>query len=117
MFNKTDHRFFLASIFILAIGFASMAFDPVDNGFGILTLWIAPPLLLLGFLLPIAGILGLENLRPGARWQQVRMQTTKHLLGFTALVISFTTYLLTLEPTASLWDCSEFIASSYKLQV
>ena len=37
--------------------------------------------------------------------------------GLSAFVISLTTYLLTLEPTASLWDCSEFIASSYKLQV
>lgn len=27
------------------------------------------------------------------------------------------TYLLTLEPTASLWDCGEFIASAYKLQI
>jgi MFS family permease len=27
------------------------------------------------------------------------------------------TYLLTIEPTASFWDCGEFIASSYKLEV
>jgi len=32
-------------------------------------------------------------------------------------VISAVTYLLTIEPTASLWDCGEFIASSYKLEV
>ncbi len=32
-------------------------------------------------------------------------------------VISALTYLLTLEPTASFWDCGEFIASSYKLEV
>ena len=117
MFNKTDQRFFFASLILLIIGFAAMVFDQVDNGFGILTLWVAPPLLLLGFMLPIAGILGLENLRPGAPWKRLRLQIIKHIFGFTALVISFTTYLLTLEPTASLWDCSEFIASSYKLQV
>ena len=38
----------------------------------------------------------------------------------TALVvflISAVTYLLTIEPTASFWDCGEFIASSYKLEV
>jgi hypothetical protein len=117
MFSKTDHRFFFASIILLTLGFASMAFDPADNGFGVLTLWIAPPLLLLGFILPIAGIFGLDNLKPRANWRGLRFQTNKHIFGFIALVISFTTYLLTLEPTASLWDCSEFIASSYKLQV
>ena len=32
-------------------------------------------------------------------------------------IISAVTYLLTIEPTASFWDCGEFIASSYKLEV
>ncbi len=34
-----------------------------------------------------------------------------------ALVVSAVTYLLTIEQTASFWDCGEFIASSYKLEV
>ncbi len=34
-----------------------------------------------------------------------------------AFLISTLTYLLTMEPTASFWDCGEFIASSYKLEV
>ena len=33
------------------------------------------------------------------------------------LAISAVVYLLTIEPTASFWDCGEFIASSYKLEV
>ena len=33
------------------------------------------------------------------------------------LAVSALTYLLTIEPTASFWDCGEFIASSYKLEV
>ena len=32
-------------------------------------------------------------------------------------VISAVVYLMTIEPTASFWDCGEFIASSYKLEV
>jgi len=32
-------------------------------------------------------------------------------------VVSAVTYLLTIEPSASYWDCGEFIASSYKLEV
>lgn len=31
--------------------------------------------------------------------------------------VSAFTYLMTIEPTASFWDCGEFIASSYKLEV
>ncbi len=33
------------------------------------------------------------------------------------LVVSAVVYLMTIEPTASFWDCGEFIASSYKLEV
>ncbi len=40
-----------------------------------------------------------------------------NILGWTAFVIAAVTYLLTLEPTLSLWDCGEFIASAYKLEV
>ena len=32
-------------------------------------------------------------------------------------VVAAITYLMTIEPTASFWDCGEFIASSYKLEV
>ena len=34
-----------------------------------------------------------------------------------AFAVSAVTYLLTIEPSASFWDCGEFIASSYKLEV
>ncbi|MDR0754308.1 MAG: DUF2723 domain-containing protein [Prevotellaceae bacterium] len=39
------------------------------------------------------------------------------LFGWIVFAVAATTYLLTIEPTASLWDCGEFIASAYKLEV
>src|SRR5258706_6375789 len=40
-----------------------------------------------------------------------------NLIGWLLFTIALLTYSLTLEETASFWDCSEFIATSYKLQV
>ena len=39
------------------------------------------------------------------------------MVALVVLAVSAVTYLLTIEPTASFWDCGEFIASSYKLEV
>ncbi len=38
-------------------------------------------------------------------------------LGWLCFIIATVTYLLTLEPTASFWDCPEFILQGYKLEV
>ena len=40
-----------------------------------------------------------------------------NLVGWAIFAIAATVYLLTMEPVSSLWDCSEFIATSYKLEV
>ena len=41
----------------------------------------------------------------------------KLIFAWSAFLIAFITYYLTAEPTVSFWDCGEFIASSYKLEV
>lgn len=40
-----------------------------------------------------------------------------NLSGWIAFAIAAVTYLLTIEPTASFWDCGEFISTAYKLDV
>ena len=40
-----------------------------------------------------------------------------NILGWLVFAVAAITYFLTLEPTASWWDCSEFIISAFKLEV
>lgn len=40
-----------------------------------------------------------------------------NIVGWATFVIAAFTYLLTIEPTASFWDCGEFIATAVKLEV
>lgn len=40
-----------------------------------------------------------------------------NILGVLLLIVASFVYLSTIEPTTSFWDCGEFIASSYKLEI
>ena len=40
-----------------------------------------------------------------------------NLLGWFSFAVAAVTYCLTVEPTASFWDCPEFITTAYKLEV
>jgi hypothetical protein len=40
-----------------------------------------------------------------------------NIFGWVAMLVAAITYLLTMEPTASFWDCPEFISSAFKLEV
>lgn len=43
--------------------------------------------------------------------------TLNRIGGWAVFVIALFTYTMTVEPTASFWDCGEFIACAFKLQV
>lgn len=39
------------------------------------------------------------------------------IMGFAVFAISMVTYALTVEPTASFWDCPEFVTTAYRMEV
>src|SRR5215207_11221245 len=47
----------------------------------------------------------------------MNFQKINNIAGWTVFGIALITYWLTMEPTASYWDCGEFIAIAYKLEV
>ena len=44
-------------------------------------------------------------------------RTVNNLMGWLTFIIAATVYCMTIEPTASFWDCPEFITTGYKLEV
>ncbi|WP_300901804.1 DUF2723 domain-containing protein [uncultured Bacteroides sp.] len=44
-------------------------------------------------------------------------RTVNDLMGWITFIIAATVYCMTIEPTASFWDCPEFITTGYKLEV
>ena len=48
---------------------------------------------------------------------QKKFDLWNRIVSLAVLFVACATYLLTIEPTASFWDCGEFIASSYKLEI
>ena len=47
----------------------------------------------------------------------MRFDRLNNLTGWAVWALATLVYFLTVEPTASFWDCGEFIASAYKLEV
>ena len=46
-----------------------------------------------------------------------RFNLLNTIFGWVAFAVAAVTYLMTIEPTASFWDCGEFISTAYKLDV
>ena len=47
----------------------------------------------------------------------MRFERLNNLTGWAIWALATLVFVLTVEPTASFWDCGEFIASAYKLEV
>ncbi len=47
----------------------------------------------------------------------VQFKKLNNIIGWVAFAISLAVYMLTLEPTASFWDCGEFLSAADKQQV
>lgn len=47
----------------------------------------------------------------------MKYRHVNNLIGWIVFTIAALTYCLTIEPTASFWDCPEFITTGYKLEV
>ena len=47
----------------------------------------------------------------------MRYKCVNNIIGWLVFVVAAVTYCLTIEPTASFWDCPEFITTGYKLEV
>ncbi len=116
LFSKQNYQILLVGLSILWLGFILMCLDDEPYGFGVLGLTIGPALVLIGLLLPFGsifvGLAGADKKTIKTNFDKINRWT-----GWLIFTLALAVYLLTLEPTASFWDCGEFIAAAYKLQV
>ena len=112
LFEKKNAFILYVSLFLLALGFLLMKLEPAPHGYGPLALTVAPLPIVSGFSLGVFAIFfGTIDVKA---WKSQRPIL---IAGWAVFLVSLVVYMRTLEDTASLWDCAEFIACAYKLQV
>lgn len=105
----------ILAVFLQVSALLAMMLDNAPSGFGVVTLWIAPILFLVGLVCPFFHLN--EKQIAKTEWLNIRKFSLRENGALASSTLALITYILTLEPTASLWDCSETIAAAYKLQV
>ena len=114
VFDKRNYILLLGSLAVLATGFILMTLDQEPYGFGLLGLTVGPAVVLLGLILPFFSIFPRKKSKPAIR---NAFDKLNRWIGWGIFAGALLVFVLTLEPTTSFWDCGEFIASAYKLQV
>lgn len=112
LFTKRNIQLLLLSLSLITAGFLVMKFDPSESAYGFWALTIGPVMVVVGFIFGIISVFHDMNLI--ACWKG---QWKMLIAGWSIFVVSFAVFQNTMEQTASLWDCAEFIACAYKLQV
>ncbi len=119
-FSGKNYILLFTGLLILASGYLIMTFDQSDYGFGLLGLTIGPVVVLLGFSIVFFAILYNDQSKFTENITDIsdlKFQKISTITGWAIFLVSFITYALTVERTVSLWDCGEFIAASYKLEI
>jgi hypothetical protein len=124
IFQKSNYMIILAGISILISGYLIMASDGEEYGYGLLGLTIGPIVVLLGFTTLFFSIFKNYHVNSEITFPiddkditQSGFKRINTITGWIIFLISLSIYSITAEPTVSLWDCGEFIAASYKLQI
>ena len=116
-FGKANYIGLLSGILTLGWGYLLMCMDQERYGYGLLGLTIGPLVVLLGFSMLFFAIFWNRTTPLPKENTPAENPLWVHVVGLIVFLISLVVYILTLEPTTSLWDCGEFISAGYKLQV
>lgn len=124
VFSRWNYILLLPGIAILFAGYLIMASDGEEYGFGLLGLTIGPIVVLFGFITLFFSIFKgyktkqEKNIPANEKDKtELRFRSINNITGWIIFLVTLAVYTITAERTVSFWDCGEFIAASYKLQI
>jgi hypothetical protein len=112
LLKRKNYLYLGGACLFIFFGFLLMKLDSAAYGNGVPTLTLAPILIVLGYALGVVSVFATTRV---VIWRKEEAHTV--LGGWFVFLTSLIIYSVTMEETASLWDCAEFIACTYKLQI